>query len=370
MSIPSFLRYPKFAASTGVNEFSHPNTAKFERNMAVQDRVIDSVKLRHIVLTLPGYETLSYAYDKTFWVDGMRLSYPIVICVGYAKGSLWASPDGNVIRETKKPFDEWSIFWTTDTAAEIPLAPFSKVPDPFDKCAVLRDGLKTPMGAESQALVRYYTTLRAQDSGLTKYSIEFPDLAVLLNVLRLLALPGGDDRYNFPKDLLEQGLKPQKVSELPPSPNAAKELLTQDCVTWSKGLLTTHNHMQTSSPKLVACNESLESPHNKGYTDEVLTKHRIDLAALLERKADIQKKIDERHKSADDEDDKANTMLRQRRFQEGDARKCLEEARRLRSMARNDQMEIDAIDSHLATALYWIQPTSLSASNRDHPTPE
>lgn len=260
MSIPSFLRYPKFAASTGVNEFSHPNTAKFERNMAVQDRVIDSVKLRHIVLTLPGYETLSYAYDKTFWVDGMRLSYPIVICVGYAKGSLWASPDGNVIRETKKPFDEWSIFWTTDTAAEIPLAPFSKVPDPFDKCAVLRDGLKTPMGAESQALVRYYTTLRAQDSGLTKYSIEFPDLAVLLNVLRLLALPGGDDRYNFPKDLLEQGLKPQKVSELPPSPNAAKELLTQDCVTWSKGLLTTHNHMQTSSPKLVACNESLESP--------------------------------------------------------------------------------------------------------------
>lgn len=144
MSPPAFSRYPKPATSTVVDESPHPNTVKFKRNMSAQDALINNVKLRYVASTLPGYEDLFYGYDKAFWVDGMWL-YPIVLCVGYAGGSLWACPDGNAIRERRTPKD-LSIFWTAHTLLDTPLAPASKTPDPFGRSPVLRDGLITPNG--------------------------------------------------------------------------------------------------------------------------------------------------------------------------------------------------------------------------------
>lgn len=81
------------------------------------------------------------------------------------------------------------------------------------------------MGAETQALVRYYTTLCAQDSDLIKFSMEFPDPAVLLNVLRLLAPErAGPSVQSWAVGPIEERSASEKVINLSPPTSVAVEV--------------------------------------------------------------------------------------------------------------------------------------------------
>lgn len=105
--------------------------------------------------------------------------------------------------------------------------------------------------------------------------------------------------------------------------------------------------------------------------DECDTKYKDDLTALLQREADIQTRIEARHDSADAEDHKARMMLHQGEHRVKDVRACMNEATRLRSLARDDQKEIDAIDKHLAAPLNVTDLIgSLRQTKSNHPTPK
>jgi hypothetical protein len=103
----------------------HPNTNKFREDIETQ-----ADRLRQAGYNaMPGdLDTLRCDFNKRFRVDNLVFLYSVVICIGFAKDLLYACPDGNVIRETIRPFHETFILYTRKTKAEISLASFNRYP--------------------------------------------------------------------------------------------------------------------------------------------------------------------------------------------------------------------------------------------------
>jgi hypothetical protein len=139
-SIMESYNYPK----TGLLK-THPHCVRFSRHWQLQEDLLDEANLRSLVRKLPQNDTFCFAFDKTFSFEGKRLTYPIAMYIGCATGSLWACPDGNVVRETIHPFKQGPQFWTIEGRKIHPHRAFSGILPPFCMSPVLRDGLKSPM---------------------------------------------------------------------------------------------------------------------------------------------------------------------------------------------------------------------------------
>jgi hypothetical protein len=180
MATAQFSQLPKFPSSRSAN------AAKFIQDFQTQKECIERAGLRPFLEKLPGYETLSYKFGRTFLIDGMRLTYPAVVYIGHAKGGpLYACPDGNVIRAAMTP-EGRSAFWKYKDALGSNMAPCSETPEPFANCPALRAGLTTPMTQEAQALIRYYISLRGVNTDLFKFGLQIADVKHLEHAVRLL----------------------------------------------------------------------------------------------------------------------------------------------------------------------------------------
>jgi hypothetical protein len=369
----------------------HPNTVKFNHNFLIQEDDIERAGLTALMQKLPGYDTLNFKYDKIFFVDGMRLLYPIVLRVGHAKGLLFACPDGNVIRETMNPYEP-STFWTREDILAKKLAPYSETPAPFDHCPILRDGLRTPMSPETQALLRYYISLRALDTDLTKYRLEFANVKHLKRALKLLE-PDAVELADPCMCECTAGLEATTGSDLPvevPSEGAQYALtahLEQERMESTSVVPTDSDPSQSDgtdqgSPTTSYKSESDSVDQHQGdsaypssifmyrsHSQSVIEKGIRDLNTLLTRKAAVKSRVEARRRLADYKDFEALKVMQLGPHRKADVENCMHEAKEIRNLARLDELEAEMIDRAFATAMGGTVPNETpKQSNIDHLT--
>jgi hypothetical protein len=81
------------------NSYVGPNTTLFNTRFSATALRLKEVNLHIVVDTLPGYETMTYAYLRYSYLldDGNLLLYPILVCLSDATGSVWSCPDSKML---------------------------------------------------------------------------------------------------------------------------------------------------------------------------------------------------------------------------------------------------------------------------------
>jgi hypothetical protein len=338
-------KYPKIEPVVAHPGVTNPYTVQFARSFESQLSRIKKANLNLLADKIPGYDTLSFQYNKVFWVDGARLSYPIVLAIGFAKGCVWACLDGVAIRETLKP-KEPSHFWTETALAKYPIASYGQIPEPFGSCEILRAGLFTPMSPENQALVRYFTILHAKDTGLTKHRLEFPDFEALEEAFRLLT-PNAAEHVESSDARIEDS-------------DATKILSRED--DYIGPVVSPARHRTHTSPpgpqppvQPIVPRQDSEAP----IPDE---KRQRDINTVLSHKRHIKTQVENQYRLADYKDYEARRLLNMGEQWVKDANECLKKARKARMLAKEEQMEVDAIDKLLERELGGDLPMENTAS--------
>jgi hypothetical protein len=356
MDATSTSKYPKttpVAVQPGVTD---PYTIQFVRNFESQLDRIQKANPNDLAEGIPGLNALSFQYDKVFRVDGIKLSYPIVLSVGFGNGFLLACPDGITIRETKRP-EHPSHFWTASDLALNPLASFGDIPEPFRSSPTLRAGLLTPMSPEVQALVRYFTVLRAKDTDLTKHRLEFPDFEDLKRAIRLLTPNAAEHDESTRVDRNEPN-----DTEID---NDATEILSLEDDEIGPVVSPIHRSTQISPLGPPICPIV---PHNDLESPDPDEKRQKDLNKILLDKRHIKRQVEKQCRLADYKIYEATKLLKMGERWLKDAYDCLKEAGKARLLAKEEQMEIDAIDALLVKALGGDSPTEHTNLQRSRVT--
>jgi hypothetical protein len=343
-------KYPNTTPVAVQHGVTDPYTIQFVRNFESQLDRIQKANLNDLAEEIPGLNALDFQYDKVFRVDGLRLSYPIVLSVGFGNGFLWACPDGITIRETKRP-EQPSHFWTASDLALNPLASFGDIPDPFKSSPTLRTGLFTPMSPEVQALVRYFTVLRAKDTDLTKHRLEFPDFEDLKRAIRVLTPNAAehDKSTHVDRD------KPNDTE----IDNDATENLSLEDDDIGPAVSPIPRSTQTSPLGPPICPIV---PHHDFESPDPDEKRQKDLNKILLNKRHIKTQVEKQCRLASYKIYEARKLLKMGERWLKDADDCLKEAGKARLLAKEEQMEIDAIDALLVKALGGDSPTEHTTS--------
>jgi hypothetical protein len=323
MSSNIYMLYPKLDAASLNSQPFHPNTADFNSSFASQEVRLEQTNLRPVAQKLPSYKTWGLGYNKYFHLDGIVLFYPIVLWIGNATGSVWACPDGNVIR---RPFNayEGSKLYTPQHMAEFPLK-VDRTPAPFKDMPALRMSLTSPMPPEALALVRYNFVLRARNTDLTKYRLAFPEFDKLVAALVLFA-PGTRPRRYPP-------LKLGDFTLMEPMTHAVESVyrISQDVV-------RKHPAHQPEA-------------YQEKFQKRVLNARQKELFA---RKKDRKTRVAKNHYQADYKDWLARKLMNQAKDADSlcvQARELMDEAAKLRQQAKADQAEVNDLDGKLAVVI-------------------
>jgi hypothetical protein len=342
-------KYPQIGPLVVQPGATNPYTVQFARSFERQRSRINEANVAPMADNIPGYDALSFQYNKVLLVDGAKLVYPVVLSIGFAKGRLYACPDGVTIRETLNP-KESSQFWTEAELVKYPLASFGQIPEPFSCCPALRAGLFSPMSLETQALVRYLIILHAKDTELTKHRLEFPDFEALEKAFRLLTRKAAerDDETATRTNCDEPG-----DAEIEGSGATGHSSREDDGIAPVVSL-TCHS-TQTSPPDLEPPVQPIV-PHQHSESQTHDEKRERDLNTLLSRRRHTKIQVEIQYRLADYKDYETRRLLHMGEQWAGDADKCLKEARKARILAKEEQLEIDAIDKLLEKELGGDSP--------------
>jgi hypothetical protein len=214
----------------------------------------------------------------------------------------------------------------------------------------VRGALQSHVFGNSSSRTLNLITLHAKDTELTKHRLEFPDFEALERAFRLLTPNAAerDDETATRTNCDEPG-----DAEIEGSGATGHSSREDDNIA-PVVLLTCHS-TQTLPPDLVPLVQ-LIVPHQDSETQTHDEKRERDLNKLLSCRRHTKTQVENQYRLADYKDYEARRLLHMGEQWAGDADKCLKEARKARILAKEEQLEIDAIDKLLEKELGGDSP--------------